>query len=197
MVLTTESASASTSASTLPAQPVPEPRIQPAYAQIKHLCGTMSFIGLGEKHVGTLKDDTIDQQYSVFVQSEPNIPASSISLAELLRTPCGSNLTRPERYSLALTISSAHLQFQSTPWARQQWTSANIYFLKNGQNVLLERPYVEADFVPTNTPLGQLLAMPERSFACLGVILLELCFHQVLDDCHLWQKLGWTEAEKR
>ena len=106
-------------------------------------------------------------------------------------------LTRRERYKIAAMLASSFLQFHATPWLRKDWSKKDILFLEAEGNdarrpMIVERPYVARDYksIPSSgdgtveggTPLEGSFDDPSDSLFRLGVILLELCFGQALED---------------
>ncbi|KAM0715319.1 hypothetical protein Q7P37_008817 [Cladosporium fusiforme] len=162
---------------------------------IRNLCRTMAQCGMQQSaYLGMLVDEAQGGQYRVRSQPEQKIVADEISLFELLHPDHKPCLQRAQRLQIALKIASSHLQLHSTPWARRQWESADVRFPQTGTdpaNILLDRPFVSADFEATSLPLtAQAPKASDRSFACLGIMLLELAFGKRLEDNDLWQQLG-------
>ena len=61
--------------------------------------------------------------------------------------------------------------------------------------MLVDRPYVSADFKPHGS-VGQTVTKSDRSFACLGVMLVELAFGTSLDDHELWSSFGDKKSNR-
>lgn len=144
--------------------------------------------------LGILVDDTQGVQYRVSSQPEQKLIASETSLSAILHPDHRPRLTRVQRLQIALKLASSHLQLRSTPWARKQWESDDIRFPQTNStdaaSVLLDRPFVAADFKP-EMPLQAHAPKPtDKSFACLGIMLLELAFGKRLEEHELWQKVG-------
>ena len=133
---------------------------------------------------GCLKD--VDHQYSIYPLSDSGIEDAfleTITLRELLSKTSPIRLTRRQRYSIALTIASSHLQLHDSPWLGPQWSKDDILFHgKNGNLILTDQPYTSRDFLstPSHTPSSYLLA--DHGMSTLGILLLELCFGVALED---------------
>ncbi len=149
-----------------------------------------------------------EDQRLVFFPIEPKRAASEshefVSLDTLLRRSCspGMNggadecvtLTRQERYKIAVTLASSFLQLHTTPWLEDKWSKKDILFPRNetGSRPSIDRPYVARDYSPATAPaplspvsVSPLVLSPEtsrESLFRLGVVLLELCFGQAIED---------------
>jgi hypothetical protein len=148
---------------------------------------------------GYLSDDH-DRQFEVQLLSEHEIPSSGnafISLDALLR---GSSLLRRQRHLIASILASSVVQLQSTPWLTEKLDKRDIVFLKRGIEVILEHPYVRHSFEAVNSiqpssvssaslPGDRFAARiaTRNSLSSLGIVLLELCFGQVIEDQPRWK----------
>lgn len=145
--------------------------------------------------LGLLVDETQGEHYRVSSRPEQKIAADEISLSEILHKTHKPRLQRVQRLQIALKIASSHLQLHSTPWARRQWEATDVRFPQTSANpadIHLHRPFVSADF-EANPPSHASNKPPkasDRSFACLGIMLLELAFGTRLEEHELWQQLG-------
>ncbi|KAI9766749.1 MAG: hypothetical protein M1839_004780 [Geoglossum umbratile] len=99
-------------------------------------------------------------------------------------------MSRLQRYFIALTIASAHLQLHFSPWISSYWTKKDILFLRGGDDpntILINQPYISRGFshgaLPRLNP-----NTPDCSVTNLGIMLLELCFGTALEDHQAWQK---------
>ena len=161
------------------------------------MCTIMSTCCQKAKCIGSLRDETSDQIYSVSLQPLSQASSDSISLKNLLLDTTGRKLYRNQTYTIALAICSSHLQLQSTPWATEVWTTSDINFPLDNGTPLLEKPYISARFqhpqAASNPPPP---ATADRLFVCLGIVLLELCCRKPIESCEWWQKLGLSDAQK-
>lgn len=145
-----------------------------------------------DAYLGMLVDDVQGGQYRVRSQPEQRVTADEIALSEILHRSHKPRLKRAQRFQIALKIASSHLQLHSTSWARKQWESGDVMFPQttaNGSSILLERPFVSASFGAT-TSVSRAPRLSDRSFGCLGIMLLELLFDSQLEEHELWLLLG-------
>jgi hypothetical protein len=148
--------------------------------------------------LGSLTDEDGGKCYSVFSQPEQKIVAKDISLREVLGGSRSAIPKRSERFQIALAVASSHLQLQSTKWARKQWEAGDIRFPETTgerSQIMFDKPYVSADFNALPGGAAQVPKMTDRSFACLGIMLLELLFGQCLEGDDLWEHFGVTGSK--
>jgi len=95
-------------------------------------------------------------------------------------------LGRVQRYAIALTLASSHLQLHRSAWLGQTWTAENVHFPvdSNNKSTLHGKPYVLANLAASGNSNA---AAKDRSFSTLGIVLLELCFGIRLEEHRLWQ----------
>ncbi|KAK5682956.1 hypothetical protein LTS10_004484 [Elasticomyces elasticus] len=171
------------------------PQVPNVLQEISELCIAMVGCGMAASCIGALTDVEKGNQYSVHAQPEQKITASEILLSEILSGPSKRRLKRSDRYRIALAVASSHLQLHSTSWARKQWEAHDIRFPCSGPNasdIMFDRPYVSADFTD-NAPKPA--PATERSFACLGIMLMELLFGVGLEDHELWSNPGFCDNQ--
>ncbi|WPB02465.1 uncharacterized protein RHO25_007101 [Cercospora beticola] len=184
LTLTANSTSTSGTSST-------SPSTQPQIISLENdgLCRTCSAVhdpnAASDTCLGQLSDG--DNEYAVFpiVHSTPS--TAGTTLADILDSRSRLRLTRVERYGIALTLASSHLQLHSTPWLQQRWTCEDVRFptSSDGATVTLHgEPYILADL--SGTANGSHQTTKDRSFSTLGIVLLELCFGNRLEDHPLW-----------
>lgn len=180
------------SSSQLPHQPGAgtDPSIQLKQAG---LCKAFSRHNTNADCIGTVLEG--EHEYAVYPSSEKLAMTKETSLADLLRADSPVRLTRVQRYGIALTLASSHLQLHSTPWLKEYWTSEDVLFPTEHTNlaVLHGEPYILAhvDSTTNNT----LVAKKDRSFSTLGIVLLELCFGCRLEDHKMWQTPGYAALQ--
>ncbi|KAK5164620.1 uncharacterized protein LTR77_009826 [Saxophila tyrrhenica] len=124
-----------------------------------------------------------DDEYAVYPAVEKVCCSQGTSLADLLSPGAALKLTRVQRYGIALTLASSHLQLHSTPWLKSAWTSEDVLFPteSNGSVLTLHgEPYILANINPSNS--NTLTSQKDRSFSTLGIVLLELCFGRRLEE---------------
>ncbi|GIZ44581.1 hypothetical protein CKM354_000777500 [Cercospora kikuchii] len=153
------------------------------------LCRTCSAVHDPKKALDTSLGRLSDGQneYAVFPVAHDMPIAATATLADILDPRSTLRLTRVERYGVALTLASSHLQLHSTPWLKQQWTSEDVCFptSANGSAVTLHgEPYILTSL--SNVANSSKQMTKDRSFSTLGIVLLELCFGRRLEDHPLW-----------
>lgn len=168
--------------------------------EIDDLCRAIQNWGSEHAGLGFLYDDRNRRHgiYSVLEQQHNLKTRETVSLEGLLSGQPGKDaavvLTRYERFTLAAILASSLLQLQTTPWLSETWSKKDILFLQGGEDPrrpIIEHPYVAEHFVSSNVP--QRVEPPARqsptamdsctkSIVALGIMLLELCFGEKLED---------------
>lgn len=111
-----------------------------------------------------------------------------LTLQHILSGQGGGRLTRSQRYSLSLTLSSSFLQLLETPWLPDAWAKSDIFFLADtldANRYLLDQPYVKgylSSTSPQKTTPSDTTDLYSHPLDLLGIVLLELCFGYQLDD---------------
>ena len=119
-----------------------------------------------------------------------------ISLDELLSrsTKARFELTRKQRYRLAVVLASSLLQLQTTPWLTKNMEKKDIYFEYQGREVMTEHPYIchlfpsikHPSASPSPTPPKDITptarSATKASLNQLGILLLELCFGKAIEE---------------
>ncbi|KAM7204850.1 hypothetical protein V8F33_001439 [Rhypophila sp. PSN 637] len=126
-----------------------------------------------------------------------------------------TGVSRKQRYLLALTLASSFLQLLDTPWLPVSWKRSDIVFLLHNQQTDLSQqlqPYLKRDIslLPlSHTPSTNLLSLGSgsggkttiidlnRSLDKLGILLLELCFGQLLETQYNKMRLTPGAGEER
>lgn len=117
---------------------------------------------------------------------------SLISLDAMLREQENIKLSRRQRYKIACILASSVLQLQSTPWLTEKMDKKNVFFYKKGLDVDIDHPYIRHTFTSTTrayTALNTASApspsasrfAARNSLSSLGIVLLELCYGQVIE----------------
>lgn len=162
----------------LPTEPI-STVIEGASSDITDLCTT-----IGCSNLGCLQDS--DHKYFIYpvadIEGSDN-SLETVTLEDILSKTSPMKLTRRQRYSIALTIASSHLQLHDSPWLGPQWSKKDILFhSKNGNIVLTEEPYVSKDFLSKPSTPQSSYFLADHGMSTLGIILLELCFGVALED---------------
>jgi hypothetical protein len=152
----------------------------------------MESCGMRSECLGILVDGNQGDQYQVSSQPEQKVVAGEITLWEILHRDHKPRVSRAQRFQIALKIASSHLQLHSTSWARRHWESGDVRFPQIGTagDILLDRPFVSANFEPELPSRQRVPKVTDRSFACLGIMMLELLFGAQLEEHDLWQQFG-------
>ena len=134
--------------------------------------------------------------YTVHSDPDQKFAGEGISLREILSGGCRLRPKRSDRFEIALAVASSHLQLHTTPWARRQWEASDILFPKSPSSragVMFDKPYVSADFRDAANAPDLAAKKSDRSFACLGIMLLELLFGVSLEAHELWGRPGFEK----
>ncbi|CAG8974902.1 hypothetical protein HYALB_00006686 [Hymenoscyphus albidus] len=153
--------------------------------EINNLCDTIATYRTDSKQCCRLKGE--EGSFALQPLGATDI-GDTISLEEILRKESKISLTRRQRYNIALTLASSHLQLSSTSWISSQWRKSDIFFIRRSSNpdeIYLDKPYVTRNFMPNllDTDHPQ-----DHSLSNLGIMLLELCFGTALEDHQLRKK---------
>ncbi|KAI1204104.1 uncharacterized protein F4807DRAFT_448951 [Annulohypoxylon truncatum] len=108
--------------------------------------------------------------------------------------------SRRQRYALSLTLASSFLQLLDTPWLPASWRKSDIVFIndeKSPSMFLLDQPYLKREFTISSRSKSSQQQQPlmigdipingdnirrYESFELIGIVLLELCFGQLLEE---------------
>lgn len=110
-----------------------------------------------------------------------NVP---LSLNCVLSEDFEGQLTRRQRYSVALLLASSVAQLQFTPWLNNTLTKEDVLFFPcedDGCSVSYQEPFIRQGF-PPQYPATLDTGAYDRDFVSLGILLLELCFGRRLED---------------
>jgi hypothetical protein len=164
-----------------------------ADAEIKDLCSTLRGVNPTTTGLGYLFDhEKQKHELSCLAQKvEGSESLDLISLDKLLAIDGYLRLTSQERYKIASVLASSVLQLQTTPWLRKNLNKNSIFFYHDGDNILVDQPYISHSFPSiktSNRPSGnaadesQNNTPPRESLSSLGILLLELCCGQAIEN---------------
>lgn len=139
-----------------------------------------------------------DKRFYIYRADTAGMAPSStctITLEDILHGNNHPLLTRRQRYTLAVTLSSSFLQLAGTPWIKPRWTKSDVVFFRDPHDptaLLLERPFVCRDFQDAPPAQPAEATLPPRSakqvqedtisgLESLGIVLLELCFGKPIE----------------
>jgi hypothetical protein len=178
------------------------------------LCDALRNLQESNQDIGTIPD-TVNKKIAR-IRSSSTLECSPgatkmlttsriLDLHALLSSPTGfatrdqefGHLSRKQRLSLAVSLTSAVLQLYDTPWLDEFWTVDDIRFFFKGidgnQNPSISNPYVSRSF-STRSSLGQQLPRSRatdtllspfvinKTLFALGIVLIELCLNQPFDS---------------
>ncbi|KAF6839610.1 hypothetical protein CPLU01_01747 [Colletotrichum plurivorum] len=104
-----------------------------------------------------------------------------VTLDQVLGGDAGFRPSRQERYSLALVLASSVLQLLDTPWLPEPLKKTEVVFLADSAGRFhLDQPQVSRSFAQITA--GPAESSISQSLDHLGVVLLELCFGDVLEN---------------
>lgn len=150
--------------------------------RIADLCYEMSGLSQDDCWLGLLADQYCADQYCVFVSKRPTNLSNNglfVPLEALLIAP-QSKPDRKERYEMAMTIASSHLQLRSSSWLEGGWSNRDIYFAMENGKPRFGQPYLRRSFAAPSS----ITTLPafDLTFATLALVLIELCFGKILAD---------------
>ena len=136
-----------------------------------------------------------EHQYEVYPDIDTVQMSEKGSLADVIEGSLAHKIGRVQRYGIALTLASSHLQLYKSAWLSQTWTCEDILFPITsdlaGRVVLHGPPYILTGFTnPSSSSNSQ--PQKDRVFSTLGIVLLELCFGVRLEAHRLWQNSIYT-----
>ncbi|SMR56812.1 unnamed protein product [Zymoseptoria tritici ST99CH_1A5] len=166
---------------TIPDRTTTTPKV--VLTAIENLCQAISAHLDTQPCSGLLTGGGIDTEYSLQTStlvSRPLISVRTITLAKLL-SDTSTTPSRILRYKIALAIASSQLQLHSSSWLGQHWSGENILFNVIDGSIILDQPHLRAGFRQIGPASGQ-TSSADETFMTLGILLLELCFGQTLEN---------------
>jgi hypothetical protein len=136
--------------------------------------------------LGYLNTEDEDTRFAIHSDLARQLPPDyyHIDLSILLRGLAKPSLTRRQRYRLSLILASSFVQLKDTSWIQTPWDKRNVHFPSSrGGQVDLDSPFIVSQFkgpgrgayrLPTEGPHTN--EHDVAGIACLGILLLELCF---------------------
>ncbi|KAL7934081.1 hypothetical protein V8C35DRAFT_303157 [Trichoderma chlorosporum] len=164
--------------------------------EITNLC---SSFGKPDRYYGYLTgDDCRYYIYDISLRDAKALP--SVTLDEILR---GRHplFTRSKRYDLSLVIASTYLQLLDSPWLLKSPKRADIIFLHSSDDrVEFDQPHINQNFKSSLKQSKGSTVNSYFSFAealdHLGIMLLELCFGQIIEEQPYRRGLPAGQSEK-
>ena len=118
---------------------------------IKDLCSSIARCDSSKDSLGLLKGD--NESYELRQGHLHQAANDSITLEELLNDTSDVKLDRRQRYTIAFTLASSHLQLYPSPWLNSHWSKRDIVFFRDPQDhslILIDQPRLLHDFPPAN-----------------------------------------------
>ncbi|OTA55114.1 hypothetical protein K449DRAFT_179585 [Hypoxylon sp. EC38] len=179
---------------------------------ILSLCTSLDQVG--DDCCGYLTEE--DCRYYVYrVSQQQTDNFDSVTIDQILRKEVSPPPSRRQRYALSFILASSFLQLLNTPWLPESWSKSDIVFISDEKNpsvFLLDQPHLKRDFVVSRVSQDDQQPLPSpatainqnrsaktfRSLELLGIVLLELCFGQLLEDqpCRKRWPSGDDEMQK-
>lgn len=131
-----------------------------------------------------------DYQYSIYQEPLPyaNHPRT-ITLDEILRQGSGGIPSRRQRITLSLILASSFLQLLESPWLQSSWQKSDIIFLEDPARsgiFMFDRPHLKHCLERAGEPAAptelERRAQLSSALDMLGIVLVELCFGQLLEE---------------
>lgn len=155
-------------------------QISKSVPRIEDICKIVSSNTMVTKpYIGTLEDteDTFLILSDVMSAHQPS--ADWPSLASLLRADSPIRLSRKQRYRIALVLASSHVQLFSSHWV-SEWRRDKILFPSDN----LDDPCIIYNVGSETGGHGK-----SDAIQSLGILLVELCYGQLLEDQQLSKKV--------
>ena len=181
-----------------PTQTIPMVELAiPVEANFK-LCQILGGKG-GGKCMGIIGHD--DETYHLHPFTKRKRPNDSgvLTLDHILSANVENLLTRRQRYYIALLMASSVAQLQFTPWLRTGLTKEDILFFRcedDSCSIPYYEPFIRQGFSLQNVTIPGAEAN-DRNFYSLGILLLELCFGQRLEDHPLRKRYPDSTGENK
>ena len=153
--------------------------------------------GTVEEPLGYLLDDR-NRRHAFYPSTRPQVFSQyteTVTLGSLIsqsRRPGEpgvekARVSRLERYSIAATLASSLLQLYNSPWVGESWCKNDIYFVRAAEgSPIFDRPYLTRRFKSSlggdSIVSGTVRDNSVKSIEALGIMLLELCFGEAIED---------------
>jgi hypothetical protein len=187
----------------LPDEPKPAPKVRFSISKspkpvstidsppITDLCRTLSKVKTGRRAIGLICANGSDHGYSL-LKPEHSAHTDVITLGSLLRLNTWERPDRKQRYRIAATIASSHLQLHSSGWLCSGWNKDDIHFPLVSGKPSFEELYLRKSFDDTQTNANN--PSFDIAFTTLGVLLLELVFGLTLEKTPYWNSYKLSDG---
>lgn len=134
---------------------------------------------------GYISED--EYRYYVYRSPGPCVrKLSTVTLEQILRGEIRPRPTRKQRYALSLILASSVVQLFDTPWLPEHLKKSDIVFLADEEEpgvYHLDQPHVNRQFASSHSSTTVFGGSNfSWSLDQLGIVLLELCFGEVLEE---------------
>jgi hypothetical protein len=172
------------------------PQITAMTPEIRDLCGSIVSLQARDCGIclGYLADAQKLLQFGVFRPEAPIVDTDSfsmLSLGDILRNRAnvdGRRLSVANRRRLAASLALGLIYLHDTPWLSKQWGHNEITFFCNSGRILAEHPFVSTSLGTQSASADPITyftkspAIANESMFALGILLIELCLHQSLEE---------------
>ncbi|CAO2648283.1 Nn.00g075500.m01.CDS01 [Neocucurbitaria sp. VM-36] len=168
---------------TTPVSIVPKIEVDIQVDSSVQLCQVLSGEA-GNDCMGLIRHDAEMYHLHPFTKRKRSAKIVSLSLDQILSTDFEGHLTRRQRYSVALLLASSVAQLRFTPWLRNGLTKNDILFFPcehDDCTVPYHEPFIRQGFLFDYSETDN-DNTKDYNFYSLGILLLELCFGQRLED---------------
>ncbi|KAK0616330.1 hypothetical protein B0T14DRAFT_245057 [Immersiella caudata] len=141
--------------------------------------------------LGYLRLEDSDTQFAIHSDFVHQLPLDhcNIDLSSLFMGQSKSPLTRRQRYRLSLVLASSFVQLKDTSWIQGPWDKRTVHFPSTHKGQAdLDSPFIISRFRGSHQIASRLPTegtTPNENdvagIACLGILLLELCFGRPIE----------------
>lgn len=142
------------------------------------------------KCMGIIGQDGETYHLHPFTKRKRPDDSDALTLDHILSSNFEGRLNRRQRYSISLLLASSVAQLQFTPWLRTGLTKEDVLFFPCENDVCCvsyHEPFIRQGF-PLDHAATSNTEANDCNFSSLGILLLELCFGQRLEDHPLRKK---------
>ncbi|KAI0146973.1 hypothetical protein GGR57DRAFT_280567 [Xylariaceae sp. FL1272] len=142
---------------------------------INDLCKSLSLVRTGSGLIG--QDDRKYKMKFAHISPSKRMSLSQIILMGEEET----GFARQQRLSVAVTLASSFVQLKDSPWLLETWSKGNIIFSVVDACIDFG-PLIRRQFRPPHAAQTKTKYDLVNNIASLGIVLLELCFGQVIEQ---------------
>ncbi|KAH6665889.1 hypothetical protein F5X68DRAFT_265708 [Plectosphaerella plurivora] len=151
--------------------------------QIEDLC--FSLRELDDDCCGYLSHD--DGRYYVYAEDQESHGwQTHVTLEGILKAPKSHRIARWQSFAISVILASSFVQLLDTPWLPESLSKSDIIFFQDEEQpgqFMVDRPHVTCRFVDRERDVrGSSRRIAVESLECLGILLLELLFRDVLEE---------------